>query len=54
MIAWLLSILFPPRLPGKVRDWEERTEQFQLEQGCAGKVQAHYRDAIQRHWAENP
>lgn len=50
---WLLSILFPPGLPGKVRDWHERVEQRTDEQGWAGNVrEKQFRDAIQRHWAE--
>lgn len=49
---WLLSILFPPRLPGKVRDWHDRVEYRADEQGWAGNVREHYRDAIQRHWGE--
>jgi hypothetical protein len=54
MIAWLLSKLFPPRLPGKIRDWEERIEADKNEQGWAGNVQRHYRDGIERYFAENP
>jgi hypothetical protein len=52
MLSRILSILFPPQLPGKIRDWEERVERHIDEQGWAGNVQKHYRDAIQRHWAE--
>lgn len=54
MFTWLLSILFPPRMPGKVRDWNERIEYRAEEQGWAGNVREHYHDAIQRHWAERP
>jgi hypothetical protein len=53
MLSRILSILFPPQLPGKIRDWEERVERRIDEQGWAGNVKEHYRDAIQRHWAEN-
>jgi hypothetical protein len=53
LLSRILSILFPPRLPGKIRDWDERVEPRIEEQGWAGNVQEHYRDAIQRHWAES-
>jgi hypothetical protein len=55
MIAWILSRLFPPRLPGKIRDWPEPTpyRTRQEEQGWAGNVQQHYRDGIDRHWSEH-
>ena len=44
---WILSILFPPRMPGKVRDWHERVEQRTDEQGWAGNVREK-----QFRWAE--
>jgi hypothetical protein len=54
MLPKILSILFPPKLPGKIRDWNERVEDRIDEQGWAGNVREHYRDGIQRHWAETP
>ena len=54
MIARLLGWLFPPILPGRVRDWEERIAPEYHEQGWAGKVQRKYRDGIDRHFSENP
>lgn len=54
MIAIILSTLFPPRLPGRLHDWpDERADRIQFEeQGWAGNVREHYRDAIARHFAE--
>jgi hypothetical protein len=54
MLPKILSILFPPKLPGKIRDWDERVERRINEQGWAGNVREHYRDGIQRYWAETP
>lgn len=51
MIAYILSRLFPPRLPSRIQDWGERTEYD--EQGSVGKPQRKkYRDGIERHFAE--
>jgi len=52
MISRLLGWLFPPVLPGRVRDWEERIAPEYHEQGWCGKVQRKYRDGIDRHFAE--
>lgn len=51
MIAWLLSKLFPPRMPGKVRDWEERepVKTIFTEEGWAGNVRRKY-TGIEKHW----
>jgi hypothetical protein len=53
MIARILSLLFPPRPLGRVRDWEERIDPRPLfeEQGWAGNVR-HLRTGIDRHFAE--
>lgn len=53
MIAWLLSKLFPPILPGHVRDWSEREEFWPREEGSAAPARPKkYRDGIDRHFAE--
>jgi hypothetical protein len=52
MIARILSWLFPPALPGKVRDWEERAVVEHPEQGWAGNVKRRYRDGIERYFTE--
>jgi hypothetical protein len=53
-IECLLSILFPPRLPGCVVGWGDRVEyQFDV-QGSAGNVKKRYRDGIDRYFSENP
>lgn len=49
MIARLLAWLFPPVLPGKVRDWHERIEPEFAEQGWAGNIQRRY-TGIEKHW----
>jgi len=55
MFARLLSILFPPRLPGHIRDWGERSEPIHEEQGSASPARRKkYRNGIERHFAENP
>ena len=52
MIAWILSRLFPPKL-GRIRDWENPAVTEFHEQGWAGNVKQHYRDGIQRYFAES-
>jgi hypothetical protein len=52
MFARVLSWLFPPRLPRRLEDWPEPVKWEIHEQGWAGNVQRHYRDGIERHWAE--
>jgi hypothetical protein len=52
MLGRILAWVFPPVLPGKVRDWEERTAPEFHEEGWAGKVTQHYKDGIDRHFAE--
>ena len=54
MFARLLSWLFPPVLPGRVRDWHERIDPVQREEGWAGNVRRRYRDGIDRYFSENP
>lgn len=52
MLARLLSLLFPPRLPNAVEDWEPPADPRQ-EQGWAGnRKRKPYRDGIARHFAE--
>jgi hypothetical protein len=54
MFAWILSKLFPPVLPGYVRDWGEREEFWPHEEGSAGPARRKkYRDGIERYFAEN-
>lgn len=54
MIAKLLSILFPPKLPTQVPDWFERVEYHAVEEGSAGTVKRkRYKNGIERHYAEN-
>lgn len=54
MIAHILSLLFPPKLPSPIQNWEERTENTFEEQGCAGTAKRkRYRNGIERHFAEN-
>lgn len=54
MIARILSYLFPPRLPGRITDWEGPREAWFHEQGAVGPVQLRkYRDGIDRYLAEN-
>ena len=53
MIALVLSLLFPPRLPGPVRDWAERVDSDFVEQGWAGNVKRRYRDGRDRYFTEN-
>lgn len=52
MFAQILAWLFPPRLPRRLEDWPEPVKWEIHEQGWAGNVQKHYRDGIERHWAE--
>ena len=52
MIAQLLSVLFPPRLPGHVRDWTLRFDPSVDEQGSAGPARPkQFRDGIERYFA---
>ena len=54
MIAKILSLLFPPRLPGQVRDWDARVPDAELDDSWAGPAKRkRYRDGIERHFAEN-
>ena len=47
----LLSTLFPPKLP-RLHEWDAPVTPFD-EQGACGEAQPRkYRDAIERHWAE--
>lgn len=53
MIAFILSKLFPPRLPGPISDWDARVDYCFNEQGWAGNVKrGPYRDGIERYFAE--
>lgn len=53
MITWLLSIVFPPKLPSRIRGWEAPVED-RPEQGSARLVPSKpYRNGIERHFAEN-
>lgn len=53
MISRILSWLFPPVLPGYVRDWSEREEYWPHEEGSAEPPKLKkYRDGIDRHFAE--
>ncbi len=51
MIAFLLSQIFPPRLPGCVDDWGDRVEYQFDEQGCASPARRKF-TGIERHYAE--
>ena len=54
ILSNLLSILFPPVLPGRIRDWEQRVEEAFEEQGSAGPARPkRYRNGIDRYFAEN-
>jgi hypothetical protein len=54
MIAYILSVLFPPRLPGRVETWESPAPPFD-EQGSASPARRKkYKDGIARYCAENP
>lgn len=54
MLEKLLSFLFPPVLPGKIREWPDPTPYRTLadEQGSA-RLAPRYRDGIERYWAEH-
>ena len=53
MIARILSLLFPPKLPGRIESWEPPASPL-AEQGCAGPVKLKkYKDGIARYLAEN-
>jgi hypothetical protein len=53
MIERILSVLFPPRLPGRI-DREVQVEYEFQEQGSAGPVKRKlYRNGIERFYAEN-
>lgn len=53
MIAQILAWLFPPKLPGKVRDWNERDRALVLtEQGWAGNTRRKY-TGIEKHWMKH-
>lgn len=52
MLEKLLSLVFPPRLPGRVRDWPEPEPALTFhEQGWAGNTRRKY-TGIERHWME--
>jgi hypothetical protein len=54
MIARILTRFFPPKLPGRIRNWEGPRESWFSEQGSAGPVRpGPYRDALERYDAEN-
>jgi hypothetical protein len=54
ILNFVLGPIFPVRLPGKIRDWDERIDP--LEFGVGSRIgvprRKKYRDAIERHWAE--
>lgn len=52
MIANILSKLFPPKLPGRVHDWNDGEPRPYPEQGWAGNVRRKYRDGIDRYTSE--
>lgn len=52
MFTTIIGWMFPPVLPGKVRDWSERATPEFHEQGWAGNKKRVYRDGIERHFAE--
>lgn len=53
MIARILSFLFPPRCPGRVRDWVDRFETTFVEQGSVEHAKPRqYRDGIDRYFTE--
>ena len=51
MIAHFLSFLFPPRLPGRVMDWQPLDDYQFPEQGWAGNVKRRY-TGIERYHAQ--
>lgn len=52
MIAVILSRLFPPKLPGRIRNWDAGTKNEVREEGWAGNVRTKYRDGIDRFFNE--
>jgi len=54
MMDRLLSFLFPPKLPGRIRDWGTRVDPDMVEEGSAGPAKPkRYRNGIERFYAEN-
>ena len=57
MTRWILNILsflFPPRLPGPIKDWQDENEAWLHEQGSAGPaLKRKYRNGIERQRAED-
>ena len=53
MIAHILSALFPPCLPGYIRDWRERIEyDFPVASSASHATPKTYLDGIDRYFAE--
>lgn len=55
MIARLLSIFFPPRLPDRIENWESEPaaadQRTVEEQGCARLIPTPL-TGVEKHWAE--
>lgn len=52
MLERILAFLFPPRLPGRVTDWDARTE-IKLDFSSTGPVTLkQYRNGIDRYFTE--
>jgi hypothetical protein len=51
LIAQLLALFFPPKMPGYIQDWGDRVEYESYEQGRA-RLAPRYRNGIERHFAE--